>query len=57
MKAYKKNVRIEKTGSFKKAYYKMDDYELYCGTSMKSYTDLEIKIKLLQLFQNIYLFN
>lgn len=43
MKAYKKNVRIEKNGSFKKAYYKMDDYELYCGTYMKSYTDSEIK--------------
>lgn len=43
MRAYKKNVKIEKIGSFKKAYYNMNGDEIYCGTYMKSYTDSEIK--------------
>lgn len=43
MKAYKKNVIIEKKGSLKIAYYLLDGEYIYCGQYTKSWTDAEIK--------------
>lgn len=43
MKAYKKNVIIEKKGSLKVAYYLLDGEYIYCGQYTKSWADAEIK--------------
>lgn len=46
MKSYNKNVRIEKIDYFKKAYYKMDDYELNTMITNKK----EIRMIILYLY-------
>lgn len=43
MRLYKKYVIIEKTGSFKTAYYLFEGELIICGTYTRSWTDAEIK--------------